>query len=36
MTHRMAWLLPAGLLLFAGILASQGVVAVFSTLALAK
>jgi putative membrane protein len=32
----MAWLLPAGLLLFAGILASQGAVAVFSTLALAK
>jgi putative membrane protein len=35
-TRRMTWLLPAGLLLFAGILASQGVVAVFSTLALAK
>jgi putative membrane protein len=35
-TRRMAWLLPAGLLLFVGILASQGVAAVFSTLALAK
>jgi putative membrane protein len=35
-TRRVAWLLPAGLLLFVGILASQGVAAVFSTLALAK
>ena len=36
MTRTMTWLLPAGLLLFVGILASQGAAAVFSTLALAK
>jgi putative membrane protein len=35
-TRTATWLLPAGLLLFAGILASQGMAAVFSTLALAK
>ena len=36
MTRRATWLLPAGLLLFAAILASQGVVTVLETLALAK
>ncbi|HEX4597196.1 MAG TPA: lysylphosphatidylglycerol synthase domain-containing protein [Burkholderiaceae bacterium] len=36
MTRRATWLLPAGLLLFVAILASQGLGAVLSTLALAK
>jgi putative membrane protein len=35
-TRRVTWLLPAGLLLFAGLLVSQGAAAVLSTLALAK
>jgi len=35
-TRTAAWLLPAGVLLFAGVLASQGVAAVFATLAAAK
>jgi len=35
-TRRATWLLAAGLLLFVGILASQGIAAVLSTLALAK
>jgi putative membrane protein len=35
-TRRVTWLLPAGLLLFAALLVSQGVAPVLSTLALAK
>jgi len=35
-TRTATWLLPAGVLLFAGVLASQGVAAVFATLAVAK
>ncbi len=36
MTRAATWLLLAGVLLFVGVLASQGVAAVFLTLALAK